>query len=195
MHHDIDDIIQILWPLLTCFHLFFLFFSCGHVTLQEALSVRLSVSLSIPQSVRPSVCEHEPKSRKTSVLETFCVCVCVGRGIGWGVGFGWGLAAPTQPSATILWPRVTCYFWLTGTKSCLKSGQYVNLTLSRACKTTTITILVTLTTTKMTKRATTKTTTTHGVIMSWKKHDYTFFSCRNATQEALSVRRSIALIH
>ena len=35
---------------------------------------------------------------------TCCVCVCVG----WGVGCGWVLAAPAHPSATILWPLVTC---------------------------------------------------------------------------------------
>ena len=27
---------------------------------------------------------------------------------GWGLGCGWGLDAPAHPSATILWPRVTC---------------------------------------------------------------------------------------
>ena len=43
-----------------------------------------------------------------SFLEALCVFVCVGRGVKWGVVFGWGLAAPAQPSATKLWPRVTC---------------------------------------------------------------------------------------
>ena len=32
-----------------------------------------------------------------------CVCVC-----GWGRG-EWGLCAPAHPSATILWPCVTCF--------------------------------------------------------------------------------------
>ena len=64
---------------------------------------------SVCPSVCPSVHEHESKSGKTSDLEAFCVCVCVGRGVGWGVGCGWGLAAPAHPSATILWPHVTCY--------------------------------------------------------------------------------------
>ena len=60
-------------------------------------------------SVRWSVRDHESKSGKTSVLEAFRVCVWVGKGVGWGIGCGWGLAAPAHPSATILWPRVTCY--------------------------------------------------------------------------------------
>ena len=57
--------------------------------------------------IRPSVMIGS-KSGKTSVLDTFCVFVCGG---GWGgveLGCGWGLDAPAQPSATILWPRVTC---------------------------------------------------------------------------------------
>ena len=58
--------------------------------------------LPIGPSVGPSVCQHESKSDKTSVLEVFCVCVGVGIRVGWGVRCGWGLAASAHPSATIL---------------------------------------------------------------------------------------------
>ena len=64
-----------------------------------------SIGPSVGPSVRP--CQRVEKW-ETSGLEAFCVCVCVGRGVGWSVGCGWGLAAPAHPSATILWPRVTC---------------------------------------------------------------------------------------
>ena len=37
--------------------------------------------------------------------------VFVGKGFGLGVGCGLGLAAPAHPSATILWPRVTCFLF------------------------------------------------------------------------------------
>ena len=38
------------------------------------------------------------------------LCVLVGRrGLGVGAGWGWGLDAPAHPSATILWPQVTCF--------------------------------------------------------------------------------------
>ena len=40
------------------------------------------------------------------VFDTFCVCLSVGGGL----GCGWGLDAPAHPSATILWPRVTCFY-------------------------------------------------------------------------------------
>ena len=43
-----------------------------------------------------------------SVLETFHVCLCME----WVFGWGWGLDAPAHPSATILWPRVTCSLML-----------------------------------------------------------------------------------
>ena len=65
----------------------------------------------IADSIRGFVCPSvgpsmviESKSGKTSVLDTFCVCLTVGGGL----GCGWGLDAPAHPSATILWPRVTC---------------------------------------------------------------------------------------
>ena len=50
-----------------------------------------------------------------------CMFVCEG----WGLGFGWGLEAPAHPSATILWPCVTCFFfinykWLQGKGKNLK---------------------------------------------------------------------------
>ena len=64
---------------------------------------------SVNPSVRPSNRVNKSKSRKMSVLEA-CVCVCVGRKVGWGVRCRWGLAAPAHPSATTLWPRVTCSF-------------------------------------------------------------------------------------
>ena len=38
-----------------------------------------------------------------------CLFVCGG----WGLGCGWGLDAPAQLSATILWSRVTCFFFIT----------------------------------------------------------------------------------
>ena len=57
---------------------------------------------SVGPSVHTSVREHESKSGKMSVLETFYVCVCVVKGVGRGVGCGWRLAAPAHPSATIL---------------------------------------------------------------------------------------------
>ena len=41
---------------------------------------------------------------KTRTFDTFCICLSVGGGF----GCGWGLDAPAHPSATILWPRVTC---------------------------------------------------------------------------------------
>ena len=54
-----------------------------------------------------------------------CVCVCVGRGVGRGVGCGWGLAAPAHPSATILWPRVTCYFNAGNSNQQLMNNKHV----------------------------------------------------------------------
>ena len=65
-------------------------FSCGHATLQEALSVG--------PLVRLLEVVIELKSVETSVLDTFCVCLSVGGGL----GCGWGLDAPAHPSATIL---------------------------------------------------------------------------------------------
>ena len=41
---------------------------------------------------------------KMNVFDTFGVCLSVGGGL----GCGWRLDAPAHPSATILWPRVTC---------------------------------------------------------------------------------------
>ena len=78
-----------------------LVFSCGHATLQEALSVGPSVHPSVGLSVRPSVrwsVMIESMSGKTSVLDTFCLRMSVGGGL----GCGWGLDAPAHPSATIL---------------------------------------------------------------------------------------------
>ncbi len=75
--------------------------------------VRPSIRWSVGPSVRRSVgLWARVEKRETSVLKAFCVCVCVGRGVGWGVGCGWGLAAPAHLSATILWPRVTCFLFL-----------------------------------------------------------------------------------
>ena len=59
---------------------------------------------SVRHSIGPSVMVIELKSGKTSVFDTFCVCLSVGGGL----GCGWGLDASAHPSATILWPRVTC---------------------------------------------------------------------------------------
>ena len=73
------------------------FFSCGHATLKEALSVRPLVRWSVGPLVRRSGV-IELKSGKTSVFDTFCVCLSVGGGL----GCGWGLDAPAHPSATIL---------------------------------------------------------------------------------------------
>ena len=53
---------------------------------------------SVRRSIRWSVRGHESKSGKTSILDAFYV---------W-VGCGWRMDAPAHPSATILWPRVTC---------------------------------------------------------------------------------------
>ena len=100
-------------------------FSCGHANLLEALSVRRSVCWSIGPSAHWSVCGHESKSGKTSVLEA----VCVGR----GVGCGWGLAIPAYPSATILWPRVTCYFATTPVGNAL-NGRLKDHTIERALR-------------------------------------------------------------
>ena len=71
-------------------HYPFVLFSCGHATLQEALSVRPSIG--------PSEAVIELKSGEMSVLDTFCVCLSVSGGL----GCGWGLEAPAHPSATIL---------------------------------------------------------------------------------------------
>ena len=52
-----------------------------------------------PQCVGPSVCEHESKSEKTSVLEAFlsmCLCWKEGWGGAFGVDGGW-LPLPTRP--------------------------------------------------------------------------------------------------
>ena len=71
------------------------YFSCGHGILSEALSVGLSVSWSVT---------HESKNWITSVLDVFF-------SVSWwwgGVGCGWRLDAPAHPSATILWPCITC---------------------------------------------------------------------------------------
>ena len=69
-------------------------------------------------SVRPSVCWSaviELKSTKThfdaAVLIIFvCECVWAGRRC------GWGLNAPADPSATILWPCVICFFLVADTQ-------------------------------------------------------------------------------
>ena len=37
------------------------------------------------------------------------VCECAGGGLEVWLGWGWGLDAPAHLSATILWPRVTCF--------------------------------------------------------------------------------------
>ena len=80
--------------------------SCGHATLRHC------------PSVRPSVCWSmvmELKSAKThfdaAVLIIFvCECVWAGRRC------GWGLNAPADPSATILWPCVICFFLVADTQ-------------------------------------------------------------------------------
>ena len=81
----------------------FLFFSCGHATLWEALSVR--------PLVRPSMV-IESKSGITRVLDTFCV-----------------------PSATILWPRVTCSLsvssWILCSSSVFWFGEFQELKVKR----------------------------------------------------------------
>ena len=58
--------------------------------------VRLSVLLSmfVLWSIYRSVCKHELKSGKTSVLDA-----CVVRG---GLGCGWGLDAPAHPSVSLM---------------------------------------------------------------------------------------------
>ena len=56
----------------------------------------------------PSVCRSISTSRKVgkwAFLKTFCVCLSVSRVL----GCRWGLDAPAHPSATILWPCVTCF--------------------------------------------------------------------------------------
>ena len=68
-------------------------FSCGHATLLEALSVRPLVRWSVTFKL------------------IICVWGCVNTWQEWlgvGLGWGWRLDAPVHPSATILWPRVTC---------------------------------------------------------------------------------------
>ena len=64
-------------------------------------SVGLSVTLELSCSSRNA------KKRLFMMLQlVLFVCDCVGGGLG---GCGWGLDAPAHPSATILWPRVTCF--------------------------------------------------------------------------------------
>ena len=55
--------------------------------------------------IRRSICFSVDTSRKVRKWAYYVVgfCVCVG-----DMGYGWGLDAPAHPSATILWPRVTC---------------------------------------------------------------------------------------
>ena len=53
-------------------------------------------------SVRPSVGNDRVKKWRSECFRYFlCMFVC----------FGWRLDAPAHPSATILWPRVTCIQW------------------------------------------------------------------------------------
>ena len=78
----------------------------------------LSVGPSVHASVGPSVCEHNPKSKRKQRF--FYVCVSVGV----GVCCKWWLYAPAHSSATILWPHVTGFFslfklWLSIVSSCL----------------------------------------------------------------------------
>ena len=100
--------------LFTCFsifiHTWFPFWpSLKHkCCLRRDAVIRGFIHPSVGPSVRWSVV-IELKSGKTSVFDTFCVCLCVCRGE-WGFGCGLGLDAPAHPSATILWPRVTCLF-------------------------------------------------------------------------------------
>ena len=67
-----------------------------------------SICPSVGLSVCCSICEHELKSGKRSVLHAFCVCVW------WGPG-GEGRLRAT--SATILWHHVTC-FGVVAVQSC-----------------------------------------------------------------------------
>ena len=84
-------------------------FSCGHATLWEALSVRRSVGPSVTLELSCSSWKREKRVFMMLQLVLF-VCNCNGGGLGVWLGWGWGLDTPTHPSATILWPRVTCYF-------------------------------------------------------------------------------------
>ena len=51
-------------------------------------------------SVGPLVHEHDLKSGKISVIETFSAGVCVGKEVKWGVECGRGLATPSHLFAT-----------------------------------------------------------------------------------------------
>ena len=50
----------------------------------------------------------ELKTQKTRIYDAAIGTVCEGVLEG-GLGWGWRLDAPAHPSATILWPRVTCF--------------------------------------------------------------------------------------
>ena len=75
--HGCNHIVTTTWFPTPSLPLAFLgsFFSCGHATLKEALSIRPSVDLSIS----PFVCGDQAEKWKK---RAFCVCLCVKRG-GW----------------------------------------------------------------------------------------------------------------
>ena len=68
-------------------------------------SVRPLVRWSVGPSVRRRSSSWKVWKWAFSIF--FFVCLSVGGGF----GCGWGLDAPAHPSATILWPRVTCSIW------------------------------------------------------------------------------------
>ena len=74
--------------------------------------VRWSIGPLVHWSVGPSRSSWKREKRAFMILQLLlCVCGCVSAWQEWlgvGLGWGWGLDAPAHPSATILWPRVTC---------------------------------------------------------------------------------------
>ena len=75
------------------------------------ISIRDFVRPSVCWSVGPSVMVIELKNANRRIFEATIVIICVHECV-WGRrGCGWGLDAHAHPSATILWPRVTCWIY------------------------------------------------------------------------------------
>ena len=72
-------------------------------------SVHLSVHSLVCLLICPSRSSWKHEKHAFMMLQLYCVFVCVGGGFGFG--WGWELDSPAYPSATILWPRVSCFIF------------------------------------------------------------------------------------